>query len=472
MRKLYISIIFLLGVFFANSLYSYSKDIICVLPFIINESLVDEYRLEMGITDDEIDIINSDKNQSNGELSDINIAIQDANQENIELITDIDSETLSNENEEETSDEKSSEAKKIVDKYSVIDGIPRLLVDEINSSKMLLGINYDMMVALFNEADMDNPYTTFSTNIEAASQILEDVFAAKYIVYGEVKKFNATLNKNETMENAHVEIVINLLNLHTKETTTLEISRDNVSHEYRGQMYMVHDAYFLESALGIATVNILDEVVDVLIAELETPPLEATIIRIDNDRYSTKFYINMGKSKGVVENDVFDIYQQTFLFTGTNNAQYQNIISNIGIYSTIGNTTSKYLENRPETITNAIEEVRYTSDMLADYLRSITINEYVGKAIVVKAYENFSEMEVYIKESIAAEESENSNKSDEKDDGGSAQNENALDSKDENSTQTQDDDNTQNEDEPPVVQEKHANHFVPRLLMKAIKIKN
>ncbi len=362
-----------------GELYSYSKEIVCVLPFVIDRSLLIEYEEEIGITNgfgydatNQIEIVPTLTGESNiGDVEEI------ATEEDVSMV-----EPDLSENEDN-----------VIDKYSIIDGIPRLLVDEINSSKMLIGINYDIMVALLNQCDMDNPYTTFSTNIEASSQIFRDIFAANYLIYGEVTKFNASLSKNETIEIAQVEMTINLLDLLTDEITTLTISRENIESAYRGEMYLANDAYFLESALGKATESVLEEVVDVLIAKLETQYLEATIIRLGDN--SSTFYINVGKSMGVAINNIFYIYEQTFVFAGISNEMYHNVLSNVGSYSIQGNISNQIDYGRTETITNKVEEVRFTSNMLADYLRSISINAYVGQARVTKVYDNFSELKIY-----------------------------------------------------------------------------
>ncbi len=341
MKRSYIYIAIVLNVLLTSSLlYSYSRELVCVLPFAIEESLLEEYRREP---------------------------------------TSVDADDTDEDD--------------IGDKYSVVDGIPRLLIDEINSSKMLTAINYELMIALLNRNDSDNEYTQFSRNVDRAREILEPIFLIKYIVYGNIKEFNATIDEGKTIENAKIDITINVLNLQTNEIITLNITKENVEAPYRGLLYQTHDAYFFESALGKALESGLKEVSDTLVSKLEYSILEATVIRIADE--PSTFYINMGKNKGVKPNDVFDIYKQSFLFSGTNNSLYENILTMMNQFSVVGNITTG-LENQPETLTNIAGDVRYTSDMLANYLKSITINEYIGKAKVVKAYENFSEMKIYI----------------------------------------------------------------------------
>ncbi len=454
MIKLCLYLVFLLNISLSNALYSYTKDVICVLPFTIDEYLVEEYELELGITN----------NRSNQDIENI-VNIEPENAINNQTSNIEETEIFDDENIILTEEEVATTDKNVTDKYSVAHGIARLLVEELNASKMVFAVNYDIIIALLNEANMDVPYRTFAKDIDTVGELFEDVFAAKYLIYGEVKKFNAQLNKNETAETAEVSLTINLKNLQTDEIITLNISRENIEHEYRGEKYLAHDAYFLESALGKASQSVLQEVVTTLISKIETPPLEATIIRLGKT-YNT-FYINVGKNMGVTVNDIFDIYQTTFLFAGTNNSQYQSIMSNIGTYSIQGNSSNGYLENRTETITNKIDEVRYTSDMFADYLRSISINEYIGKARVTKTYENFSEMIIEIATNFVTNIINTTNISNDINTtavGNSYTNEN-------NDTTNYQINNPEEYANYTRVEEVHSTNFIPTLLMKAIKTK-
>ena len=353
MKKLYPYVIFFIAITTFTNSFLYSKDIICVLPFVLDQKVSLQYEEESII------LINENTNQ---------------------IIS-------------------------TVDKYASVDGIPRLLVNELNESKRFLTIDYDMLVALLHEADMDTPYTSFATNIQKSSEIFENVFAAKYIISGEIKKFNSVLSEDKITESSEVEISINLIDIKTNKIIETIVESSSIEALYRGQEHLSHDAYFSETALGKATQNVLSKIVNKIIDKLNYPVLEATVTRVENDG----FYINIGKKLDIKTNDIFDIYKYTFMFDGTNNDKYTNILSNCSNYSIIGNI-SNTIDATPETITNKEGEVRYTSDMLKGYLKSIIISEYVGKAQVIEVYENYSKLKVYnIDESKNSNESKNNN---------------------------------------------------------------
>lgn len=507
MKRSYISIaiFFAISMLLASSLYSYSRELVCVLPFAIDKSLLEEYKKERkietpdddfddienveyveqisdvdvnidkadnteSILDDEItnditqenDLADTNDDSNEGNNSD---SIDEYTNELIELdVTDVDNTDV--DNSDNNNDDKSDDND---DKYSAADGIPRLIIDELNSSKMLTAINYELMLALLKQSDSSNQYSRFATDIDGARRILEPIFSIKYLISGSIQKFNAAVNEERTKEYAEIEITINVLNTHTGETITLNINKENIEAPYRGMLYTTHDAYFLESALGKALESGLQEVSSTLVSKLEYSILEATVVRISDDDAST-FYINMGKNMGVKQNDIFDIYKQSFLFSGTNNALYQDILKAMSQFSIVGNTRTR-LEHQPETITNSSDEVRYTSTMLADYLKSITVNEYVGKALVIKTYDNFSELKIHITTNKTAIRN-NRRSSTNQANTNQANTNQAAAGENYSNTNTHQITNSVNTENYITTRPEHATNFSPQLLMKAVLYKD
>lgn len=254
--------------------------------------------------------------------------------------------------------------------YALTDGIARLLVGELKNTKRINAVDYDIMVAYLYESYMDTDYKSLATNTTLAIDMLSEVFGVEYIITGSIDTFSSSTNRGK--EKASVGYTIQIIDVLLKESIAEITVSDTKEKAFKGKLIKSDDAYFYETALGIATKQSLSKAAKETVYNLNYPKLRAFIIRVEDKT----IYINAGSENNVSVGDILNVYNFDIILGK----------ENPGIIETesIDNT-----ENGEKKI------IRYKSDMLRRYLFSKEEISYAGMCKITKVYKNYSIAEIY-----------------------------------------------------------------------------